>query len=798
MRILAINDALARGGAAGFTRSAADTLARFGNEVDLVYGLFGPEDRNAISLELGVNVLHASELSPAAGVFAGLSVEQKVRGSEEVHRGILDLVASRSYDAIYCLNLHEFFSIRLLPRLRAAFDGPIVFQVNDNDLFCLRKYNFIDEQRRACRDCITDPTAAIRNGCGAVVGAEYANANLAVRAEGGYRRAIEACDAFIVTSEGSAELLGELGVDSDRIVVGNNPLDVAHFPTGPVGDHLVFYGMPLLSKGIETLAQALQVADVQAFHLYLLGENPAVRDPFSSIAAQRGFQLEVHSDITWQNGLFDRVSTARAVVVPSQWDAPSEMVVSESISMGRALVVSDKAARTPLVRPGENALVFPADDPHALARCLSELAADPPRAAAMGAASRAIAERELTPERWYASFEEAVAPRTRKAAPVRKAAVPSEPLVTAIVSTYNAERFLHGCLADLEAQTIADRLEIVVIDSGSQQDERAIVEEFQREHGNIVYLRTERESLYAAWNRGIALARGTYVTNANTDDRHRPDALERLARALEERPDAALAYADCAVTLAENATLPFAPVAGHFRWPEFDPVNLFRVSCIGPQPLWRRALHDVYGRFDPDLKIAGDYDWWLRLARAESFVHVPEVLGLYLWAPDSIEHREPERCAREAEEVRAKWWPYEWGERPAPGGNYLVPVAGPTEVAPRELDARPVRVLALANELARRPELLEAYRGAVGNDRPVTLVVYGRNAEPGAVAESLERAGLDTPDAPDVLVVTGPGDLAAERGLARASHALLSTAPADRAFELLPRFDASNIERLAA
>ena len=117
----------------------------------------------------------------------------------------------------------------------------------------------------------------------------------------------------------------------------------------------------------------------------------------------------------------------------------------------------------------------------------------------------------------------------------------SEVLVSAIVSTYDASRFIDGCLADLEAQTIAEHLEIIVVDSGSPGDEGRIVAEFQRRFDNIVYLRTERESLYDAWNRGIHAARGLYITNANTDDRHRADALERLARSLDERPDAALA-----------------------------------------------------------------------------------------------------------------------------------------------------------------------------------------------------------------------------------------------------------------
>src|SRR5687768_12897488 len=105
------------------------------------------------------------------------------------------------------------------------------------------------------------------------------------------------------------------------------------------------------------------------------------------------------------------------------------------------------------------------------------------------------------------------------------------PLVTALVSTYRSEAFMQGCLQDLVEQTLYAQgaLEIVVIDSGSPENERAIVEQFQRRHPRIVYLRTERETLYAAWNRGIGAAGGKYLTNANTDDRHRRDALEILA-----------------------------------------------------------------------------------------------------------------------------------------------------------------------------------------------------------------------------------------------------------------------------
>ena len=130
----------------------------------------------------------------------------------------------------------------------------------------------------------------------------------------------------------------------------------------------------------------------------------------------------------------------------------------------------------------------------------------------------------------------------RKIAPSLRS---ERPLLSAIVSTYNSERFLRGCLEDLERQTIANELEIVVVDSASQEDEGAIVKEFQERYSNLVYIRTqERETLYRAWNRGIKAASGKYVTNANVDDRHRADAMEILVQTLEENPDVTLVYAD--------------------------------------------------------------------------------------------------------------------------------------------------------------------------------------------------------------------------------------------------------------
>src|SRR5690606_14907790 len=111
---------------------------------------------------------------------------------------------------------------------------------------------------------------------------------------------------------------------------------------------------------------------------------------------------------------------------------------------------------------------------------------------------------------------------------------------TVVISTYQSEKFIRACLENLSRQKNFARCEIIVVDSGSPENERSIVAEFQKKFPNIRYVRTPRETLYAAWNRGLALARGRYWANVNTDDTLRDDALEILSAALDAFPDCAL------------------------------------------------------------------------------------------------------------------------------------------------------------------------------------------------------------------------------------------------------------------
>ena len=135
------------------------------------------------------------------------------------------------------------------------------------------------------------------------------------------------------------------------------------------------------------------------------------------------------------------------------------------------------------------------------------------------------------------------------------------------------------------------------------------------------------ETIYGAWNAACRFPRS--MTNAVTDDAHRADALEVMADYLEKHPDIALVYADQLVTHFPNETFAETQTESRWNWPEYSYAELERRCIVGPQPVWRKSLHDKYGLFQAEFRSAGDYEFWLRIGKEEKMHRLPDILGLY-------------------------------------------------------------------------------------------------------------------------------------------------------------------------
>ena len=116
--------------------------------------------------------------------------------------------------------------------------------------------------------------------------------------------------------------------------------------------------------------------------------------------------------------------------------------------------------------------------------------------------------------------------------------------VTVVLPTYNRANFLHGAFESLAAQTFTD-WDVVIVDDGSNDRTREVVDDYIKTHGRTRYVHQENRGAYAARNRGVDEATGRYVAFFDSDDLWLPHHLERCVGALESHPELDWVFGAC-------------------------------------------------------------------------------------------------------------------------------------------------------------------------------------------------------------------------------------------------------------
>lgn len=100
----------------------------------------------------------------------------------------------------------------------------------------------------------------------------------------------------------------------------------------------------------------------------------------------------------------------------------------------------------------------------------------------------------------------------------RASAQRPRPVVSVILPVYNAEDSIHECLDSLLAQTLHN-IEIICINDASPDASQTVISEYMRKDSRVKSRTNEINiGLGATRNRGIAMARGTYVFHIDPDD----------------------------------------------------------------------------------------------------------------------------------------------------------------------------------------------------------------------------------------------------------------------------------------
>jgi GT2 family glycosyltransferase len=108
------------------------------------------------------------------------------------------------------------------------------------------------------------------------------------------------------------------------------------------------------------------------------------------------------------------------------------------------------------------------------------------------------------------------------------------PLVSVLILNYGAGRSAVECVKALQKQSIADQLEIIVIDNHSCDDSIGILRTNLRGIKNVRIVETPGNHGFGyGYNKGVQYARGKYLLINNPDKRLEPTGLEKLVHEMD-------------------------------------------------------------------------------------------------------------------------------------------------------------------------------------------------------------------------------------------------------------------------
>ncbi len=190
---------------------------------------------------------------------------------------------------------------------------------------------------------------------------------------------------------------------------------------------------------------------------------------------------------------------------------------------------------------------------------------------------------------------------------------------------------LSKMLASVRRQSCAD-WELCLVDDASQEPAvRQIIDAAAAADPRVrAQYRETNGGIVAASNDALAMASGEFVALLDHDDALHPEALELVAAAIDANPVTDYVYTDeDKIGVGGRHSEPF------FK-PDWSPERMRTQMYTCHFSVFRRALVDEVGGFDPDFEGSQDWDLVLRVTeRARAVAHVPRVLYHWRTVPTS-------------------------------------------------------------------------------------------------------------------------------------------------------------------
>ena len=202
-----------------------------------------------------------------------------------------------------------------------------------------------------------------------------------------------------------------------------------------------------------------------------------------------------------------------------------------------------------------------------------------------------------------------------------------------IIPLYNKAPYIRKALKSVFAQTFKD-WELIVVDDGSTDNSATICEKFIEEasqtiHNTLYIIHQTNSGVSAARNTGVAASHGEFVCFLDADDWWEPTYLERMAKLIEDYPDAGLYGMNYIYYKPGKTRVALKCKTGYINYPkEYYEGSAMMIFTSSSSSMPKHVFEEM-GGFPLGIKLGEDFLLWAKTALHHKVAFCDEPLAYY-------------------------------------------------------------------------------------------------------------------------------------------------------------------------
>ncbi|MFT4802872.1 MAG: glycosyltransferase involved in cell wall biosynthesis [Psychroserpens sp.] len=189
------------------------------------------------------------------------------------------------------------------------------------------------------------------------------------------------------------------------------------------------------------------------------------------------------------------------------------------------------------------------------------------------------------------------------------------PLVSILITSYNRASYIEAAIESALQQTYPN-IEIIVTDNCSTDGTQALLANYKAHDKVHLYFNKTDIGQFPNRNLAASYAKGKYIKYLDSDDLIYPHGLEVMVKAMEQFPKGGIG-------LSFNSYDEQEPLPVLFSTEKSFINHFFKRGILGIGPsgcIYKRDYFEKIGGFNPEFKVAADYDFNTRAAGSQPIV----------------------------------------------------------------------------------------------------------------------------------------------------------------------------------